>query len=327
MQHRTIFGRCPIRAKGQWIALAIALGCLAGVLELLYLTHIAPYVGAFDFTWAYEGGKALVAGRNPYVAIQPTGEFPHNSGFKYPLPVALVGVPFSVFSPRVATAVFGAVGIALLVYAMARDGWWRLPLLVSAPCLLNVELGQWSLLLAVAALMPSLSWLSCVKPTTGLAAFVYKPSRWAIIGGGAIYVACLALNSRWPLEWVSVIRADPASHWYIPAIALTGGPLLLLAAFKWRTPEGRMLLLYALIPQVQAFYSTFLLMLVARTYRECLLLAVLSLAGYFGWLSFDWFTPGMAIQDPSPHQAPWVMLFVYLPVLVLVLRRQNIAAE
>ncbi len=304
------------------VALALAIGGVGGIYDYRFL-EAQPHLVAYDFTWAWRGGRALLAGQNPYVVIQPTGHFPYNSAFKYPLPVAVVGVPLAHLTAPVAAAVFVAVSLALFTFALTRDGYWRLPILATPCVLTSIIYAQWSFLLTTAALVPALGWLSCLKPTTGLASFAYRPRCAAVIGGAVIYLLCLLLVPTWPLDWVRSMLHDPATHWYVPAIRIAGGPLLLLAALRWRTPEGRLLFVLALVPQVQVFYSAMVALLVARSVRESLVLAVLSCLGYVGWSYFDWFTLGMPIQDPAPHQAPWVLASVYLPALALVLRRPN----
>lgn len=319
-----------VEIRGKRVVFALLVGVIAGAFVYWYLTVVAPYVVAFDFTWAWRGGQALLAGQNPYDVIQPTGDFPYNSAFKYPLPVALVGVPVAHLDPRLAAAIFGAVGAALFAVALTRDGYWRLPILLSAPCLWTLALSQWSLYITAAALMPAVAWLVCLKPTTGLASFAYRPTRSAVIGSAVLYLACLLIIPTWPQQWVQSMLHDPSTHWYIPALKLTGGPLLLLAALKWRTPEGRMLLALAIVPQVQSFSAGLVALLVARTFREALLLTLVSCVGYLGWHEFDWLAGSWTeatLQDPAPHQAPWLMLSVYLPALVMVLRRPNEASR
>lgn len=304
------------------LAIGILAGLVAGVLEYLYLSHVSTTVAAFDFTWAWRGGQALLRGQNPYIVIRPIGAFPYNSAFKYPLPVAVFGIPFAHLSPHIAGAAFGAFSVALFAFALTRDGYWRLPALVSAPALVTLAFAQWSFLLTTAAIVPALSWLACLKPTTGLASFAYRPRVSAVIGGAVAYLGCMLLVPNWPRLWVESMLHDPSTHWYVPAVAIAGGPLLLLAILKWRTPEARLLLVLALVPQVQAFYSGLVAQLVARSFRESAWLAIISCVGYVAWAQFDWSVPDAALQDPV-HHAPWLLMSVYLPALVVILRRPN----
>jgi hypothetical protein len=304
------------------IAIAVSVGMLGGYYTYWHLTAIEPTKLGFDFTWAWRGARALLAGQNPYIVIQPTGEFPFNSAFKYPLPVAVLALPVATLSAHAATGIFEGVSMALLAFALTRDGFWRLPILVSAPSVLTLAMGQWSLLLVAAALLPAVSWLICVKPTTGFASFVYRPRWSAVLGSIAAYAACLLFVPSWPMQWWRSMFSDPSTHWYVPAVSFGFGPLLLLAGLRWRTPEARMLLALAIAPQVQALYSGLPALLAARNFRQTTVLSVLSSFGYLGWLWYDWNVPVSSLKDPA-HQAPWLMGSIYLPALVIVLLHPN----
>jgi hypothetical protein len=187
---------------------------------------------------------------------------------------------------------------------------------------LTLVMGQWSLLITAAALLPGAAWLVCVKPTTGFASFVYRPRWSAIIGSLIAYAICLLITPTWPAEWWRAMFFDPSTHWYVPAVGLAFGPLLLLAVLRWRTPEARMLLALSLAPQVQALYSGLPALLAARNRLEAVALSLASSFGYLGWLWYDWRVPATELRDPA-HQAPWLMFSVYLPALLLVLLRPN----
>jgi hypothetical protein len=115
---------------------------------------------------------------------------------------------------------------------------------------------------------------------------------------------------------------DPSTHWYVSAVALPFGPILLLTALRWRTREGRMLFALAAVPQVQAFYSGLPALLVGRNFVECATLSLASSVGYLGWIWYDWKVPESQLADPA-HQAPWLLMTVYLPALAVVLLRPN----
>jgi hypothetical protein len=148
----------------------------------------------------------------------------------------------------------------------------------------NGDVGQWSTLMMAAALMPPLSWLAAAKPTVGLAAFAFRPNRYAIIGGAVLLAISFAVLPTWLGDWMTVLRHEP-SHRYMPLLMLRGGPILLLALLRWRTPEGRFLAVIACVPQVLTFYSAFPLMLAARTRLEAL---SLSTASVIAWVGFSW---------------------------------------
>lgn len=302
-------------------------GVLVGAWTYYHFRYEVPDSFAHDFTWALRGARALLAHQNPYEVIKPTGPFPFNAGFKYPLLCAVLALPVAWLSPAIAVSVFNAVGAGVLAYALQVDGRWRLPILLSGPFLANIFSGQWSLLTTAAALLPAAGWLAAVKPQTGLASLAYRPSWSMVIGGAAAYIACLAINPLWPIQMIEVARGDPDLHFYVPAVTVIGGQLLLMAVFRWRTREARLLLAMALVPQAQFWYTGLAALLVARTYRQSLALSALSAVGYYCWRSkmFAATLNSIALPDSGGHQAEWMMLFVFLPALIVVFRHPNIA--
>ena len=59
-------------------------------------------------------------GQNPYRVIRPTGPYPFNAGFFYPLPAGIAALPFALFRPAVAGAAFVGVSSGLLAFGLAR---------------------------------------------------------------------------------------------------------------------------------------------------------------------------------------------------------------
>src|SRR5205085_6245589 len=98
---------------------------------------------------------------------------------------------------------------------------------------------------------------------------------YAAVGGAVLMIASFAFIPGWVPEWLAAVRNNPM-HRYIPPVTLLGGPLLLLSALRWRTPEGRWLFVLAVAPQVLTFYTALPPLLVARTRREALALSVSS---------------------------------------------------
>ncbi|MGQ0538059.1 MAG: hypothetical protein ACT4R6_03860, partial [Gemmatimonadaceae bacterium] len=140
-------------------------------------------------------------------------------------------------------------------------------ILVSAPFVMALNLGQWSPLITVAALSPTLGFLAALKPNIGLAVLLARPSACAL-GGTAIFAALsILLFPRWPLEWLQAIRTLPGHP--APILSVSGaGIVLAAAALRWRTPEGRLLLAMACVPQLMLFADQLPLMLAARTRGE-----------------------------------------------------------
>jgi len=171
-----------------------------------------------------------------------------------------------------------------------------------------------------AALMPPLSWLAAAKPTVGLASFAFRPNRLAIIGGVALLAVSFAVLPTWLGDWLTVLRHEP-SHRYMPLLMLRGGPILLLAMLRWRTPEGRFIAVIACVPQVLTFYSAFPLMLAARTRFEAL---SLSIASVVAWAGFTWQLGDASFEATRPvYMGNWILWCIALPALTMTLARPN----
>jgi hypothetical protein len=237
--------------------------------------------------------------------------------FLYPLPAAVVAVPFAGFAPHYAGAAFVGVSSAFLAYALAARGWWRLLALMSPAFLLSFSVANWPPLLVASALMPGLSWLAIAKPNLGLVAFAYQPRWAAVIGAAAVAVASLVWLPSWPTSWLSHVSQQEISHpptflWPLGAIGFAG-------LLRWRTPEGRALAAFALVPVSVFPYDHLLLWLIPRTFREALLLT------WTAWLTAP------AILGFNAEQSRTTLLLIQagitlgtvVPATFLVLRHPN----
>jgi hypothetical protein len=97
-------------------------------------------------------------------------------------------------------------------------------------------------------------------------------------------------------------------------IATPFGIALILAALRWREKEGRLLLAMACVPQLLFFADQLPVYLVARTRAQ---MAVLALCGTIAWLA--WFVQLKTGDLYVPRAAPYVMIGVYAPALLMVL--------
>jgi hypothetical protein len=95
---------------------------------------------------------------------------------------------------------------------------------------------------------------------------------------------------------------------------------MLLALLRWRRPEARLLAVLALVPQTPTFYDHLFAFAVPRTFRETLILTVCTFGVYFV----------IGFNSPLPTFETWgnllartTVYLVYLPAVVLVLRRPN----
>lgn len=298
------------------VALCLGIGAVAalGTVASLGLHH----AGAGDFTWALGGAHDLLLGRDPYTdpAFQPTHPYPHSDPIFYPLPALVLAIPFLLFPPVLAAALFLGSGATLLALALTRQDTRLLPLFLSAPFFTATANAQWSPLVTAAALLPWLSPILIAKPNLAVGLSLAWP-RWLGLAVGVLALLVSGLiEPTWTGAWLHNLSR---THHPIP-ITILPGPLLLLAAFRWREPRARLLLGLALTPQFFYFYDQLPLLLIPRTRRQSLVLALFSWAAYFGWMLIGEPVTGIHTPDSAPG---WVILFLYLPSLVLVLKRRR----
>ena len=286
------------------IGVAAALGAF-----VVFATN--PEFVAKDFTYPWRAARALLAGDDPYRVIRPSGPYPFESVFPYPLPAAVVAIPFALVPAAVGGALFFGLSTGAMAYALSRDGLGRMWAFCSAPFAMAAALGQWSPLMVAATLLPSLGWALACKPTLGAALFAYRPSWRAVAAGAALVALSFALLPRWPVEWLQGAFGGQHHTDPLPPPA----PLLaLLALLRWRSPEGRLVGLMACVPQNLYFYDQLPLWLAARTGRDGFILTVAS------WLAFA----GMRLNCTSElfcgkEAEPWVLGLIYLPATAIVL--------
>jgi hypothetical protein len=228
----------------------------------------------------------------------------------YPLPAALVASPLSQLRPEIAGAIFMGLSCTLLAWAMLRDCPYRLPLFLSAPFVQAAILGQWSPLLTAAALMPTLQFLAAAKPTVGLAAWIYQPSRRGIIGGLILVALAFLVLPGWLGDWRAVVGST--SKYRGPATTLLGC-FLLLGLLRWRRREGRLFVAMSLIPQLPVFYDSLILWLIPSTVWRSVALSAASWIGYLAWY------PNHTSPQQNEYAFPWLVFTIYLPALILLL--------
>jgi hypothetical protein len=273
---------------------------------------------AHDFTYPLTAARHLIDGRNPYREMQPggPGSFPEHGYFLYPLPTALLSLPFTVFPTIPAGAIFFGVSSALLAFAATRSGYWRLTIFASAPYIVAAWSVQWSPLLVATALMPAIGWLGIAKPNLGIASFVYAP-RWStVIGVLVLCLIALVVVPTWPRDWLATVPLAPS---HSPPLWWPFGFLCLVAVLRWRTAEMRLLCALLLMPVSVWLYDHLMLTLLARSPRQ---LAALVLSSWAALLYILAFLP----LDFTEHVAPIqrvIILGLYLPGTLLLLRHPN----
>ncbi len=295
---------------------AIVGGC-AALFVWFHYTGSPDSYSDFDLLWL--GAHALLTGENPYWRLADYRWPPF-----YPLPAFLLAVPFAPLSLLAARCAFAFVTASVATWAVYRHHHPALLLLASGPFLYAVQRGQWSPLILAACLIPMWGFVAAVKPTIGLGAIAYRPTRAALIGAGTLTLLSLLVLPRWPLDWLAAVGEQ--RHLRAP-LMLPGGILIAAALLRWRRPEARLLLVLAAVPQTIVPYELVPLAVVPRTRREILVIAVAWMAVYLL----------KVVNNPAPLVSQvslpadyfpyrwWAMLvFGYLPVLALILRRPNV---
>jgi hypothetical protein len=279
------------------------------------------FVSDFDQIWV--AGRALLAGENPYRAVV-TGFAGHRGlpfPLFYPLPAVVAGVPFALLPLLAARAAFAAVSLGAFAYLLAGRGLWALAALLSAPAFQTVALVQWSGWLACAVLVPWLGWVIACKPNAGLAVLCGAPSTRAVVVSIAVSAALVAIAFAaypgWVTEWMAALEGQP--H-FRPYVLRPGGVLLLLALLRWRRPEARWLAAVACLPGTPGLQEALVFFAWRLSFRQLLVLGLWSHAAL--WVAF------LARQRGDFYSYVGVaalanLAFMYLPALVIILRRPN----
>ncbi len=309
----------PPSVRGRLLVM-LAVAIAVGFLTWLNLHVQSPGAVANDYTWYWRGARALIDGHSPYVVIQPTGRFPFDAGFNYPLTVPILVLPLALMSPTTGAVVFMTFSAALLAWALTESGYWQLTMLLSIPFYISFAMIQLSPLLVAAALLPAAGWALTLKPQLGLAAFAYRPSRNAFIAAFAFLVVTLIAYPTWPLEWMHTLGHRIKGNYGVP-VTQPGGFLLLLALLRWRRPEARLLFMMAIVPQSLLYYDQLILWLIPRTRVQMMTLSLLSAVAFV--IGAFRFPESATTADWSAANAPGIIALLYLPCLLMVLRRPN----
>jgi hypothetical protein len=283
------------------ILISAAIGVLSGLFCWSLMVHF--HQGAADFTWTLRSAHYLLAGKNPYdTPLQ-----------QYPLTAAFFGLPFVWLRPEVAAGAFFGLSSALLAFGLTRHGYTGLLIFLAYPYWAGFLTAQWPPLIMASAFFPLLLPATLVKPQIGLPVALTHLSRRGILACAGLVLVSLIVAPRWPLLWVH--QLGNYQH-FIPLLVLPG-PLLALALLRYRERDAWLLFLMACMPQ-RWFFDTLVLWLIPKTRREILVTALLSWgAGLWRWYHF-------------PHSfdqvGRWAVLWIYLPMLAVVLLRKHIAA-
>jgi hypothetical protein len=302
---------------------AAAVATAVGVLVAIHVTihqHAHPaWNSDLDQVWA--GARALWANQNPYEAVGPAGtRFRWQWPLFYPIWALLAASPFVWLSLHVFQTVTIGASAAWMTYALARTDRWALLTLLSGPFISAVGVGTWEPVLVAAALTPGAATFLLAKPNAGMAlAASLSPSRSTAISLAAaalVVVVTVVVWPWWPGAWLSALRQQ--AHFAAP-VMLPFGFLALLAAVRWRRAEARLLTILACVPQTTFPQCALPLFLVPATRAERLALSLMSLAP----LAVEYW-PHQGTFGVQAHRiGVALVLAVYLPATVMVLRRRN----
>jgi len=259
-------------------------------------------LGAGDFNWSFDAARALLAHRDPFTS-PPPGVVP------YPLPAALFALPFAAFPRELAAAIFFGVGSGLLAFGLTREGYTRLLLFLAYPYWAALLVAQWTPLITAVAFFPFLLPLTMAKPQVGLPVALTHLSRRGAAACFAVLLLTFILMPDWPAHWIPQLKGY--QH-YFPILVLPG-PILLLALLRYRDSDAQLLFLASIMPQ-RWFYDPLILWLIPKSRREILATV------FFSWGAGIWRWYHMPTSFTQVGR--WTVLFIYLPMLVVVLRRR-----
>lgn len=310
------------RATWQQATVAIMVAALAVLYVLVRGTRDAT-VSDFDQLW--HGARALMMGKDPYEYVGPNGVFVWDHLF-YPLPAILLVSPLALLPLLAARACLAAISAGLLAWVFVRERPWSLLLLLSAPFLVAIGRGQFSPLLVSAAYFPLLMWLGVAKPNIAIPIWLgSRNPRFGFIAGGigglVLIVASFIVYPGWLSAWLDMLALKNNTT-SLPILG-QGGFVILFALLRWRRPESRLLLALGILPQTPSLYDTVPLFLVPRGFRENCILAITGNIALLLVVA----APGLTIAEIaglySTRVMLWSSLFMFLPCVVMILRRPN----
>jgi hypothetical protein len=300
----------PLKSEPRRLALVSlrAVPLVLGLVCVLALRLLLPNRPS-DFDSLYSAAAHLVGGQNPYLVEMHW--FPH------PLPAVLLAVPFTAIPPGLARLIFDVLIGWAFVYALWRyRGGHAVLALASGAYLFALVNGQTTPLMVAASLVPALGFLLAVKPNASAPLWIARPSWISILGASAFLLLSFVILPSWPKDWYMALPLDNAE--LLPPVLRPFGFLLLLAALRWRSPEARIILAMAVIPQSSLPYELVSLVLIPANLVEMGIyavgswIAVMVSAGplHLGHGGAEWTVAGW----------PATLGTAYLPMLYLVLR-------
>ena len=313
----TVAERSTLRARA---GVAILFALITATYATARAIHEPAWPTDFDQLW--HAARAMLAGNDPYDAVGPGKTFQWDWPLYYPLPAVILSVPFTILPIVGARITFSALSAGLVGWAVGARVRTHWPLLLSAAWIISTSRAQWAPLLLAAAWIPALGFVIAAKPNVGLATLAAQNRRKNLVaslaGCSVIILLCFVVRPDWFASWREAIASAP--HVQSAVTLLPFGPLLLLAALRWRRADARLLLALTVIPHTPSVYDLLVLFFACRTFRETTVLALLTQALYWGIVFFGSFNTFDAYAEGLGRAA---ILVVYLPVLGAILFRPN----
>ena len=262
-----------------------------------------------DFDFLYDAAARLVRGENPYP--------PATQWFPYPLPAVLLAIPFTWIPLTLARPIFDVLVGWAFVYALWRyRAPYALLAVASGAYLLAMENGQTTPLMVAATLIPALGFLLAVRPNTSAALWIAWPSLRTLLGASFLLALSFVVLPSWPWDWWEAL---PLEHTQLaPPILRPFGFVLLLAALRWRSPEGRLLLAIAFIPQSTLPYELVPLVLIPASRLE---MGVYVAGTWIAVAAAEGLHLSRSMAEWTATGWPLTLCAVYVPMLYLILRR------
>lgn len=299
--------------KRHRLAISLGIAVTAALVAFLYMSKDGQ---PGDYLYWWTAARAVLHGQSPYDVIPASDPQRFTTAFFYPLPTALVTVPFAFLPYALSGAVFVGLFSGLLAFGLLTTrGPWGLVTFLSPAFLVSAINGAWTLVVTAALFLPWLSALLVTKPNLAVPAFAYRPTRIAVVVGGALVLWSFALQPTWLSEWIAATRTLVG---HPPPIASSAAIIALVLLWRWRRPETRLVLAMACVPQQAYMYDQLPLWAVAESKDDFLWLTLSSAIVYLFWLRLDVTGAGswraMEIVALSVH---------YLTVTAMIFGRAN----
>ncbi len=311
--------RVPTRTR---FLLAVLCGCIAGAVTV-QKNQLLPFPRDFGQVWF--AARMILRGVNPYPLVGPGLAYDWPWPLLYPIPAAIVAIPFTPLPLAWSSVAFMVVGGSAFAWALMEHGYGPLFGFLGGGLHYAAEVGQWSPLFAASLVVPWIGFFFLAKPTIGFAMFVARPSWWPIVGGILLAAVAFVIQPTWVSDWLRAVHTNN-QNWlpytpYISPVLSPGGFLALLSLLRWRRPEARLIAALACVPQTPVLYETVPLFLVPRTFWQAAALVACSYAQHH---VAQWLTPAQsALGENSVLAGTLLVLFLYAPCVLMVLRRSN----